>query len=169
MTTLTEAARTFLSGLERLHSDQMAISAYREEFDTLAQNFVTPVDARRDRRHRREESVSPATGGLLRHWNVHMPEKGSVEQALWFRKHKLESDVQRAGTAVTDALHAHLNAVPLNTDQLLMTGTDADKDLDELEQEMAKLKEAVDRVNLASIDNEDSARARFLAKWAVNR
>lgn len=169
MATLTEAARTCLSRFERLRSYQLAILAYRQEFDNAAQNFASEVDARRDERHREKGTQSPARDGLLSHWNVHIPEKASIEQALWFRKQKLEQDVQRAGTAVADALHAHLNLLPTNTERLLEMGINAEKDLGELEQEMGKLKDAVERVNLASIGNEDRARAGFLARWAENR
>jgi hypothetical protein len=166
MAALTEAARAWVSRLEILQSCQVAISAYRQDFNCLAQRFVAEVDAQRHSRDGGKRSLSPAVVGVLSHWNVQVTEKGSVEQALRSRKLKLEQDVQRAGTTVTDAVRDHLRTLPMNTEQLLGTGTTADQDLDEFEEEMRKLKEAVDQVDLASIDNENRAQSRFLARWS---
>ena len=169
MTTINERAQTFVHQLEDLMSDQMAIFAYRQDFSTLEHKFVTEVDAKRHTRTQHNRVLSPAMSDVLDHWNVHVTERSSAEQALWSRKRKLEQDVQRSKTAVGDALCAHLETLPMDTQRLLKTDPNADQETDELEQEMYGLREAVDRVNLASIDEEDKTQARFLSRWADER
>ncbi len=166
MSALTEAAKTCVSRLEALQSYQATLSAYQADLSAPAQRSVTDVDAEKQGRALRKEVVSPPMKDVLQHWNVLMLENGSVEAALWARKRKLEQDVHQSSTAFEDALGAHLNCLPTNSEQLLETDISADGDLLEFEREMEKLRDAVDRVDLACIDAEDETQARLMARWA---
>jgi chromosome segregation ATPase len=165
MTTITEAAETCVNRLEAFHSYQAAVSAYREEFDCLARRFVTRIDAQKQSRNRQAEITSSAMKDVLNHWNVSTPETGSMDDGLWHRKQKLEQDVQRAGSSLEGALRAHLNTLPMETDRLTEMDTDLDKDVNTFEQDVQKLREAMDRVDLTSIEG-DETQARFMARWA---
>jgi hypothetical protein len=119
MTLIAKSAATCVSRLEALQSCQTVISAYQAEFDSLAQKFSVEAGASRQRQNPRTELVSPAVQDVLKHWNVFVPDGGSVEHSLWARKIKVEQDVRRSDVTVEDTLQSHLNRLPMDIERLL--------------------------------------------------
>lgn len=109
--------------------------------------------------------VSPCMEDALKHWNVVIPESGSIEQALWAKKRKVNQDAHRSSATVEATLWAHLNRLPMNSERLLKTGTSVDADLLKFELDIQKLRDAVDGIDLAVIDQENGPQARFVERW----
>lgn len=166
MTTLTEATETYVTRLEALKAFQTDISTYAKEVNTRAADFWSQVEARPQRRKPPENPMPSALSDMLHHWNVLMPENGSVEKALVARKQKLKQDVLQAGAAIEDSLRAHLDTLPTNIESPVETKAVAEKDMADLEENMHKLRQAVDAVDLGRIDSDSEAKSRFLARWA---
>jgi dGTP triphosphohydrolase len=166
MTVLIEAADTCVTRLEALQSRQRAVSAFHADFNALAKRFVTEVDARKQERNLRTDVMSPAVKDMLKHCNVGTPESSSVEQALRARRRKVAEDIHRSSRTVEDALRAHLSSLPVTSERLLEVDGDTDARLLDFEQDIQKLRDAVDRVDLALIDEADGKQARFIARWA---
>jgi hypothetical protein len=167
MNWLNRAAQTRVDQLAALQSYQRAVSAYQEDFNGHAQRFLADVEAGKEGRKRRTETISPALKDMLTHLNLSIPEGGSVEQALLARKRKPEQDVHRSRTTVEDLLRVHHNNLPVNTEQLLETKSNADGDLLRFEQNIQKLRDSMDRLDVERVMEErDGAQGRFVARWA---
>jgi hypothetical protein len=166
MTLLTEAAYTCVSRLEALQSHQRAVSAYYADFNALAKRSMTEVDARKQERNLRAEIMSSAVKDVLRHCNVGTLECHSVEQALTAKKRKVAEDIHRSSRAVEDALRGHLDSLPLPSERLLEVDEHADSCLLNFEQDIQRLRDAMDGVDLSRIDEAEAQQARFMARWA---
>ena len=114
------------------------------------------------------EVMCPGMKDVLKHWSVSTSERGSVEQALWARKRKVEQDVHRSRTIIEDMIRAHHNNLPENPGRLVETDWNADVDLLKFEQDIQRLRESMDRIDLKSIDEEDECQGRFVETWSEN-
>ena len=166
MAVLLEKAATCVSRLEALRSYGETVSAYRADFDALTQRFESETVAARQKRNRRAETTSGPVKDILRRWNVSLPEHGSVEQALWARKRKLQQIVYRSSKTMDDTILTHVNGLPVTSERLLETTTGAEAHLLKLEKDIQQLHKVMDGVDLANIIKGEGPKAGFVARWA---
>lgn len=167
MTVLLEKAATCVSRLEALQSYQDAVSAYRADFNALAQRHESEMDAAKHDSNPRAEAISGTMQDVLTHWNIPTPEYGLAEHALLARKGRLKQLVHRSRTTVDDSVRRLLEDLPISSERLLQTESGAKSHILRLEQDMQELRNVMDRLELTRIDEdkESGPKARFLARW----
>jgi hypothetical protein len=170
MTALCKATESSVTQLETLYSSQRAFSAYRAEFNTLAQRFGKGDEAEKQGLRPCTKVISPAAKDVMKHWNVPVTEGGIVEQALYSRKQKVEQDLRRSGGIIEEVLRAHVNRLPALDERLLEMDPSSDADLMKLERALQKLRESSDRVEVAGATRkeDDGGQVRFVKRWAKN-
>lgn len=164
MTSLIEAMESWNSKLETLKSHQSAISMLRKDFDALAMNFATQVHRRILKKHAPKQTESSAVRNMLSHWDISGSENDSVEKSLSTRERRLEQDVERGRIEIEAALQEHLNISPSDFQRLVTTDTAVEKVMSELEEDLQKLKEGMETMDLVSGEQADCP-ARFVARW----
>lgn len=165
MTVLIEAAGAFVDRLEALLSYRTALTAYQADFQALAHGFEKEVNSGKQVRKPYRGATSPAMEKVMKHWNVPISESGSVEQALWARKRKVEQDARRTSVAVEDILRKHHNSLPMGCAKLVDIDTGTDVCLLEFEKDIEKLQDSMDRADLAGPEV-DECQVRFVNRWA---
>ncbi len=170
MTVLTEAAGAFVDRLEAFLSYRTAITAYQADFKALAHNFEKAVNpakqgAKQGRKPYRE-AMSPAMKDVMKHWTVPISENSPVEQALWAKKRKVEQNVHRSSVAVEDILRKHHSSLPMDCAQLVEIDPGTDTCLLTFEQDIQKLQESMDMVDLEGTKGEDERQIRLVNRWA---
>jgi hypothetical protein len=170
MTALCEATETSVTRLEALYSSQHAFSAYHAEFNALAQRFGNGDEAGNHGTRPCTKMISPAVKDVMSHWNVPTSESGTVEQALYSRKQKVEQDLRRCGGTIEEVFRAHVNRLPAVDERLLETDPSTDADFLKLERALRKLRESSDRIEVAGVigKEDDGRQDRFVDRWAKN-
>ena len=101
----------------------------------------------------------------MKRWNVPVSESGSVEQALWARKRKVEQDAHRSSIAVEDILRKHHNSLPMDCTKLVDIDKGTDACLLIFEKIIQELQDSMHRADLAGIEG-DECQVRFVNRWA---
>ncbi len=112
------------------------------------------------------EATSLALKDVMKHWTISISESGSIEQALWARKRKVEQDAHRSSIAVEDILRKHHSSLPMDCAQLVDIDPGTDTCLLTFEQDIQKLQDSMDMVDLAGTEGEDKRQVRFVNRWA---
>lgn len=165
MTVLIEAAGAFVDRLEALLSYRTALIAYQADFQALAHGFAKEVNSGKQVRTPYRGATCPAIEDVMKHWNVPISERGSVEQALWARKRKVEQDTHRTSIAVEDILRKHHDSLPMDCAKLVDIDTGTDACLLKFEKDIEKLQDSMDRTDLAGTEG-DEGQVRFVNRWA---
>jgi len=170
MTALSEAAEASVTRLEALYSSQLAFSAYHAEFNALAQKFGNGDKAGKHGLRPSTKVISPAVKDVMKYWNVPISESGTVEQALYSRKQKVEQDLRRSSGTIEEVIRAHVNRLPAVDERLLGRDPSTDVDLLKLEQALRKLRGSSDWMEVAEAKGkeDDGRQARFVNRWAKN-
>ena len=152
-----------LDRLEALQSYKNALSIVREEMQALHQ----PPEGSKEtgKQVPGTEDTPPALKDMLEYWNIPTG-VSSIEPGLMSKKLKLQKEVDRSIRNLDDVFLSYLKTLPLDVTQLLQheQGTG---DLDTFDQEIQKLKKALDQVDVACLEGKNDYRARFLEKWAA--
>jgi hypothetical protein len=166
MTDLTSEMESWNGQLQALQSHQAALLACRDEYRGTATDFANRTECLTAHRDAPQHVETSTVNDLLLHVGIDSSvDKDIVENVLLAKERKLQYDIGRCRTDLEIAVRGRLNSFPLNIRRLVTNNICLEDELAELEKDMHRLKEGLDRMESVSRDQDLGPPSRFVANW----